>query len=275
MRFRILRYPAAVIALAILAIILALALLGPFLAPYDPLAQNHEAILQGPSSQYWLGTDELGRDVLSRLLAGSPVSVLASLMSVAIGLALGVVPGMLSVFLSRNVEWLSLRVIDALMILPFLVSAIAMTALLGNGLIQAMFAVGILITPVFYRISRAAALSVANADYIEAARLFGASTTSIIRRHVVSKCLPAVAVITASVTGVCLSIVAALTFLGIGVVPPEPTWGGQLSNDLATLYERPFGPFAPGLLIVAAVWALNTLADTLRDLNSHPEESLA
>ncbi len=275
MRSRLLRYPAASVALAILAIILALALFGPFLAPHEPMAQNPGAILLGPTADYWLGTDELGRDVLSRLLAGAPVSVLASLMSVAIGLAFGVVPGMLSVFLSRNVEWLSLRLIDALMILPFLVSAIAMTALLGNGLIQAMFAVGILITPVFYRISRAAALSVANADYIEAARLFGASTTLIIRRHVVSKCLPAVAVITASVAGVCLSIVAALTFLGIGVVPPEPTWGGQLSNDLATLYERPFGPLAPGLLIVAAVWALNTLADTLRDMNAHPEESLA
>jgi peptide/nickel transport system permease protein len=275
MRLTLRRYPAAIVSLTILGIIAGLALFGPFMAPYDPLAQHHEAVLQGPSLRYWLGTDELGRDVLSRLLAGAPVSVLASVMSVAIGFAFGVLPGMLSVFLARNVEWLSLRLIDALMILPFLVSAIAMTALLGNGLIQAMFAVGILITPVFYRVSRAAALSVANADYIEAARLFGASTASIIRRHVVSKCLPAVAVITASVTGVCLSIVAALTFLGIGVVPPEPTWGGQLSNDLATLYERPFGPLAPGLLIVAAVWALNTLADALRDMNSHPEEAQA
>jgi len=273
MASRLIRNRAAFPALLILAIIAFLVALGPVLAPQDPLAQNPYELLQGPSAQHWLGTDAFGRDVLSRLLAGSTVSILASLLSVEIGLILGVVPGLLSVFLPRSFEWISLRLIDALMTLPFLVFAIAMTALLGNGLIQAMFAVGILITPAFYRVSRAAALSVANTQYIEAARLMGASTAFIIRRHVVSKVLPAIAVTTASMTGACLSIVASLTFLGIGVVPPEPTWGGLLATDLTTLYERPFGPLAPGLLIVATVWALNALADVLRDINALPEEA--
>lgn len=259
-------------ALIILAVVALLVAAGPWLIPQDPLAQNPYALLEGPSARHWLGTDAFGRDVLSRLLAGSPVSILASMLSVAIGLVVGVVPGLLSVFLSRSFEWISLRLIDALMTLPFLVFAAAMTAMLGNGLGQAMLAVGILITPVFYRVGRAAALTVVNSEYIEAARLMGASTPFIIRRHVLAKVLPAVAVTTAAMTGACLSIVASLTFLGIGVAPPEPTWGGLLATDLTTLYERPYGPFAPGLLIVATVWAMNALADVLRDLGALPQE---
>ncbi|MET0137206.1 MAG: ABC transporter permease [Sphingobium sp.] len=268
----LLRQPVARIALLILLFVAVLTLFGPWLAPQDPLAQNPYAMLQGPSARHWLGTDEMGRDVLSRLLTGSTSSVLASLLSVVIGLAFGVVPGVLSVFVGRRFEWLSLRLIEALMMLPFLVFAIAMTAILGNGLTQAMFAVGILITPAFFRVARAAVLSVAHADYIAAARLMGASTFTIVRRHVLPKVVPAVAITTASMAGACLSIVASLTFLGIGVMPPAPTWGGLLATDLGTLYERPFGPLAPGLLIVATVWALNALADALRDLNARSQE---
>lgn len=269
------RTPTSRVALAIVVIVAIVATVGPWLAPQDPLAQNPYAMLEGPSAAHWLGTDAFGRDVLSRLFAGGSSSVLASIFSVAIGFVLGVVPGMLSVFLGSRFEWLSLRLIESFMTLPFLVFAIAMTAMLGNGLIQAMFAVGILITPAFYRVSRAAALSVANADFIEAARLMGASTTTIIRRHVLPKILPSVAVTTASMMGACLSIVASLTFLGIGVAPPNPTWGGLLATDLGTLYERPLGPLAPGLLIVATVWALNALADALRDVNARSQKAHA
>lgn len=259
-------YPSARAAFAVLAVVVFLTAFGPLIAPQDPLAQHTSAMLQGPSAHYWLGTDSLGRDVFSRLLAGSTLSVLAALQSVLIGLALGVVPGLLSVYLGRTFEWFSLRFIDALITLPFLVFAIAMTALLGNGLVQAMFAVGILITPAFFRVSRAAALSAYNAQYVEAAVLMGASTRWIIVRHVWLKVIPAVAVTTASMTGTCLAIVASLTFLGIGVVPPEPTWGGLLATDLKNLYDRPFGPVAPAAMIIATVWALNALADVLRDV---------
>lgn len=268
-------HSSARVALAILAAVLLLAAFGPWLAPHDPLAQDPYELLQGPSAAHWFGTDSFGRDVLSRLLAGSTVSIVAGLFPVVIGVALGVVPGLFSVFLGPRIEWLSLRFVDALMMLPFLVFAIAITAMLGNGLGQAMFAVGILITPAFYRVSRAAALSVANSDYIEAARLMGASTPAIILRHVVGKVLPAVAVTTATMMGACLSIVASLTFLGIGVVPPDPTWGGLLATDLGTLYEQPYGPLAPGLLIVATVWSLNAIADGLRDLKTDRRRAAA
>jgi len=261
----VLRSASARAAAGILIVVALLAVLGPVLAPHDPLAQNTATILQGPSGEHWLGTDALGRDVLSRLLAGSPVSLAAALLAVAVGLVLGVVPGLLSVYLGRAFEWVSLRLMDTLIALPFLVFAIAMTALLGNGVLQAMVAVGILISPAFYRVTRAAALTVARSQYVEAATLVGASTPWIVSRHVWRHVLPAVAVTTAGVTGASLVIVSSLTFLGIGVVPPDPTWGGLLATDLQYLYQRPWGPVAPALLIVATVWALNALADALRD----------
>lgn len=266
----VLRSGAAKVAILVLAVVALLAVFGPLLAPQDPLAQDTAAMLQGPSAAHLLGTDALGRDVFSRLLAGAPISVSAALLAVVVGLVLGVVPGLASVALGRTVEWLSLRLMDTLIALPFLVFAIAMTALLGNGVTQAMVAVGILISPAFYRVSRAAALGVARSQYVEAAVLVGASTSWVLRRHVWRHVLPAVAVTTASMTGAALVIVSSLTFLGIGVVPPTPTWGGLLATDLQYLYQRPWGPVAPALLIVATVWALNALADALRDGRTAP-----
>jgi peptide/nickel transport system permease protein len=267
----ILRYHSARAAVVVLGMIVVLAVFGPALAPFDPLEQDTSAILQGPSGTHWLGTDNVGRDVFSRLLAGSTVSVLSALQCVVVGFLLGVIPGFLSVYLGRGVEWFTLRLMDALITLPFLVFAVAMTALLGNGLAQAMFAVGILIAPAFYRVTRAAALTVANSQYVEAAELMGADTSWIIRRHAVRKVLPAVGVTFAAMTGASLVIVSSLTFLGIGVVPPDPTWGGLLASGLQYLYQVPFGPVVPALLIVAAVWALNAIADALRDATGQPQ----
>lgn len=267
---RFLRPLSARIAVGVLAVVLVLAVFGPLLAPQDPLAQDTTRILEGSTAEHLLGTDALGRDVFSRLLAGAPLSLAAAFLAVAVGLVLGVVPGLLSVYLGRVFEWTSLRFMDALITLPFLVFAIAMTALLGNGVTQAMVAVGILIAPAFYRVTRAAALGVSRSAYVEAAQLLGASTGWILRRHVWRHVLPAVAVTTASMSGAALVIVSSLTFLGIGVVPPTPTWGGMLATDLQYLYQRPWGPFAPALLIVATVWALNALADALRDARTTP-----
>ncbi|ABG93574.1 ABC peptide transporter, permease component [Rhodococcus jostii RHA1] len=267
----ILRYHSARAAVVVLGLIVLLAVFGPALAPFDPLEQDTSAILQGPSGTHWLGTDNVGRDVFSRLLAGSTVSVLSAVQCVVVGFLLGVIPGFLSVYLGRGVEWFTLRLMDALITLPFLVFAVAMTALLGNGLAQAMFAVGILIAPAFYRVTRAAALTVANSQYVEAAELMGADTSWIIRRHAVRKVLPAVGVTFAAMTGASLVIVSSLTFLGIGVVPPDPTWGGLLASGLQYLYQVPFGPVVPALLIVATVWALNAIADAVRDATGRPQ----
>jgi peptide/nickel transport system permease protein len=255
---------------SILAVILLVAVFGPLLAPYDPLGQNVSHLLAAPSLAHPLGTDYLGRDVLSRLLAGAPLSLLSAALAVAIAFLLGVIPGLLSVYLGRVFEWVSLRVVDALITLPFLVFAIAMTALLGNGLVQAMFAVGILIAPAFYRVTRAAALAAVGSQYVEAARLIGASPWWVLRTHLWGKVAPAVAVTTANAMGAGLIIVSSLTFLGIGVQPPQPTWGGLLADDLGYLFQQPYGPIFPAVLIMLTVGALNGFADALRDAAGLP-----
>ena len=255
---------------AIIAVVALLAIFGPLIAPFDPLGQDVAHLLAPPSFTHWLGTDYLGRDVLSRLLAGSPLSLLSAAEAVGIGLVLGVVPGLLSVYLGRAFEWVSLRLVDALITLPFLVFAIAMTALLGNGLQQAMFAVGILISPGFYRITRAAALAASTSQYVEAARLVGASPWWVLRMHLWGKVAPAVAVATANAMGAGLVIVASLTFLGIGVQPPSPTWGGILADDLGYLFQQPYGPIFPTVIIMLTVGAFNGFADALRDASGLP-----
>ena len=183
---------AAKISIVILAAIVVLVAFGHLLAPMDPLQQHDGQILKGPSAHFWLGTDYLGRDVLSRLIYGSTLSVLTALEAVGIAFGLGVLPGLASVYLGRPFEWVSQRVMDGLMALPFIIFAIAVAALLGNGLHQAMFAVGVLMAPGFFRITRAAAWSFNRAQYVEAAQLLGASPWRIIRKHIWNKVLPTV-----------------------------------------------------------------------------------
>lgn len=262
---RILQLPSARLGAALLSAIFVLALVGPHLAPYSPLAGS-DAILAHPTAAHLLGTDYLGRDVLSRILCGSPVSVFGAVLVALIALIVGAIPGILSVYFGRAFEWLSLRVVDTLTALPFLLFAVSMTALLGNGIAQAMVTVGILVAPACFRVSRAAALSVARAQYIEAAILSGASVSSIVRRHVWGKVLPPIAIVLASTMGHGLVVVASLTFLGIGVQPPQPTWGGVLASDLGYLSYRPYAPLFPTFLILITVWGFNLIADAIRDV---------
>lgn len=270
---RILGLLSARIAVGILVAIALLAVLGPALAPQDPLAGG-DSVLAGPSSQHLLGTDYLGRDVLSRLLDGSRISVLGSVQVALIALAVGVVPGVLSVYLGRVFEWVSLRLVDTLIALPFLVFAVAVTAMLGNGILQAMFTVGILVSPLFYRVSRAATLSVARSQYVEAAIVSGASVRWLVRKHVWVKVLPPIAVALAQTVGVGFIVVSSLTFLGIGVQPPSPTWGGVLASDLGYLSYRPYAPLLPAALIMVTVWACNVLADAIRDVSGEAGRAL-
>jgi peptide/nickel transport system permease protein len=270
---QVLRLRSARVAVGILVLIALLAALGSVLAPQDPLAGGADT-LAGVSGRHWLGTDYLGRDVFSRLLAGSRVSVLGSVEVALIALVLGTIPGVLSVYLSRVFEWLTLRLADTLVALPFLIFAVSVTALLGNGITQAMFTVGVLVSPLFYRVARAATLPVARSQYVEAAMISGASTGWIVRRHVWAKVLPPVAVALAHTIGVGFIVVSSLTFLGIGVQPPAPTWGGLLASDLGYLDFQPYAPIAPVLLIVATVWGCNLLADAIRDVSGQEGRAL-
>jgi peptide/nickel transport system permease protein len=253
------------ISLLVLAGVAVLTVFGGTLAPQDPLHQDVVNLLQGPSSRHLLGTDYLGRDVLSRLLAGTRLSVLTALLSVLAAVVFGAVPGVLSVFLGRFVDTVANRVADAVMTLPVLVFAIATIAVLGNRLVPVMLAIGFLVAPHFFRLTRAATLTYSREQYVEAADLFGASRPRIVLTHVVRKVLPTVYVATAMYTAAALLTVSSLNFLGIGVVPPAPTWGGVLASDLTYLSQAPWAPVAPGLLIALTVGSLNVLADAIRD----------
>ncbi|MCX5001353.1 MULTISPECIES: ABC transporter permease [unclassified Streptomyces] len=270
---RVLSLTTGRIAVAVLAAIALLALFGPLLAPQNPLATSDHT-LAAASGGHWLGTDYLGRDVLSRLLDGSRVSILGALEVALTALAIGAVPGILSVYLGRVFEWVTLRLTDTLVALPFLLFAVAVIALLGNGLTQAMLVTGALVSPLFYRVARAATLAVARSPYVEAAIVSGASIGWIVRRHVWSKVLPPIAVALAQTIGVGFVIVSSLTFLGIGVQPPAPTWGGLLASDLGYLSHQPWAPLAPALLIMVTVWACNLLADAIRDVSGEAGRAL-
>jgi peptide/nickel transport system permease protein len=259
------RLPSARVALGVLAVVGVLAVFGGVLAPHDPLAQNPDAMLRGPSLQHLFGTDYLGRDVLSRLMAGTGRTVAGVLEAVAGALVAGTIPGLASLWLGRGVEWVLLRAVDALMTLPFIVFAVAVVGVLGNGLNQSMLALAVLFAPLFFRVTRAAALHLRRAQYVEAAELFGVSRWRILRTHIWGKVLPTVAVTAAHATGAALLAVSSLTFLGIGVTPPAPTWGGVLASDLGFLAQQPWSPLIPAALIMATVAALNALADAARD----------
>jgi peptide/nickel transport system permease protein len=269
---RVLSLRSGRIAFGLLTLIVLVAILGPSLAPYDPLAKGDP--LKGASGAHWFGTDYLGRDVLSRMLAGAPISVLGSVEVALIALVVGALPGILSVYLGRAFEWVSLRLIDTLIALPFLVFAVAATSLLGNGIPQAMFTVGFLVSPAFYRVTRAATLSIAQSQYVEAAKLSGASTGWIVRKHVWLKVLPPIAATLANAMGTGFVVVSSLTFLGIGVHPPDPSWGGVLASDLNYLVYQPYAPFYAIVPILLTVWAFNVLADAIRDVSGESGRAL-
>lgn len=260
--------PSAVVSILVLVGVTFLVIAGEAISPHDPLMQNPQGILQGPSAAHWFGTDYLGRDVLSRIASGTKLSVLAALLAVAIAFLLGVFPAILSVYGGRFFEWSVLRVMDSFIALPFITFAIAMAALLGNGIFPAMVAVGILMAPGYFRVTRGAALSLNAAQYVEAARLLGVSTWRIVTDHIWRKVAPTVLVTTGGLLASGLLIVASLTFLGIGIQPPTPTWGGVLASDLRYLTQRPLGPLPAALTIMATVAAVGILSDHIRDITA-------
>jgi len=253
------------VAAVVLAVVAVLVVLGGALAPYDPLRQDIDAALQAPSAAHWLGTDYVGRDVLSRLMAGTRWSVVGALEAVLVAVLIGVPAALASVWMGPRLEWLTQRIFDTLVILPFAVFAIAVAGTLGNGLQQAMLAVGVLLSPTFFRITRSVALGLRRSQYVEAAELMGAPRWWILRHHIWSKVMPQVAVTAAQYTGYALLVVASLSFLGIGIQPPAPTWGGMLASDLGYLAQQAWAPLFPAALMMATVASLSVIADAVRD----------
>jgi peptide/nickel transport system permease protein len=255
----------ALFAVSYVVLLVLVAVLAPVLEPADPNIQNLAGILQGPSAHHLLGTDQLGRDVLSRLLYGTRSSLIAVAVSTGIATVIGVPVGVISGYFGGKLDSALMRITDALLAFPALVLAMAVAASLGPGLVSVMTAVGIVFSPLVARLARGQALEVRERAFVHIAHTYGASTRRIIRRHVLPNLVQPLIVQIAFIMGLALLAESGLSFLGLGVQPPTASWGSMLADAFQYLPQAPDGIYAPGIAIALTVLAFNTLADSLRD----------
>jgi len=262
---RLVRRRGAMVGLAVVVAFILIALLAPYLAPHDPLATSWSAIRKPPGETSLFGTDELGRDVFSRVIWGARASLLAGLVSVCISLALGVPIGLAAGYLGGWIDALISRITDAMLACPFLILAIALAAFLGPSLTNAMIAIGISATPVFIRLTRAQVLAVKVEDYVEAARALGNPHLRIAWRHVLPNVVAPLIVQATLAIAAAIIAEASLSFLGLGQQPPAPSWGSMLNTAKNYLDQAPWMAIWPGVSIFLVVLSFNLLGDGLRD----------
>lgn len=262
---RFLRHRAATAGGILLLIMVLVALLAPVLAPYDPNAADFAVTLQPPSAAHWFGTDEHGRDLLSRLIYGTQLSLLVGVISVAVGLSIGVTLGALAGYLGGWVDALIMRMMDVMLAFPIILLAVSIVFMLGPGLEKAMLAVGIVSVPSYARIARGSVLSIKELDYVEAARATGSGHGRVLRKHVLPNVLAPLLVRATLGTSEAILETAALGFLGLGARLPTPEWGLMLSRGSSHLYDAPHLVYIPGVAITVVVLAMNLLGDGLRD----------
>ena len=260
-----LRNRAALAGALVVALFVAVAALAPWIAPYDPLKTDFLLIRKAPSAAHWLGTDDLGRDILSRMVFGARASLLAGAISVAIAVGIGVPIGLVSGFFGGWTDAVLSRVVEALLSCPFLVLAIALGAFLGPSLGNAMIAIGLSAMPIFARLTRGQVLAVKAEDYIEGARAIGLPDRWIIWRYVLPNALAPIVVQAALAIAGAIIAEASLSFLGLGQQPPAPSWGSMLNTAKSFLEQAPWMSISPGAAIFAAVLGFNLLGDGLRD----------
>ena len=254
----------AVLSIGYLGLLLVVSIFAAKIAPYSPVDQNVAELLMPPSAAHWLGTDDLGRDVLSRLISGAPNSLYASTFAVSVALALGVPVGLVIGFVGGWLDEIVSRFIDALLSFPPIVLAIAVTGVLGIGLTNAMLSVGIVFAPVLARLVRAQTLIVKQAVYVDAARAFGASTLQIIIRHIVPNAIQPIIVQVTLMLAIALLAEASLSFLALGVQPPQASWGGMLARAYNYIEIAPAQMYAPGFAILLTALAFNGLGESMR-----------
>jgi len=256
--------PRAAISLVVLIVILGAALFAPWLAPYSPTAQDLDQMLMGPSAAHWLGTDDLGRDVVSRLMYGGGNSLYAALLSVGVGLLLGVPLGLIAGFAGGWIDLCISRLIDTFLSFPAIILAVAVTGAMGIGLTNAMFAVGLVFAPQLARLVRAQTLVVRQELYVDAARCFGASPFRLLRKHVLPNAIQPVIVQSTLLLAVALLAEASLSFLGLGVQPPDVSWGSMIARGYLYMSIVPEQMYAPGLIIMITAVAFNALGESMR-----------
>jgi peptide/nickel transport system permease protein len=262
---RLFRRKGAVFGLLIIALFIAMAVFAPWVTPYDPTAQSWTAVRKAPSALHWFGTDEVGRDVLARVIYGARASLLAGVISVSIALAIGVPLGIIAGYTGGFIDALLSRITDAMLACPFLILAIALAAFLGPSLGNAMIAIGITTTPIFVRLTRGQVLSVKVEDYVEAARAIGNPHWRIAARHILPNILPALLVQATLSIAAAIIAEASLSFLGLGQQPPAPSWGSMLNSAQRFLTNAPWIAIWPGLAIFMTVLSFNLVGDGLRD----------
>ncbi|HUL97592.1 MAG TPA: ABC transporter permease [Usitatibacter sp.] len=262
---RLVRHKGAMTGLALVVFFTALALAAPWVSPYDPVATSWSLVRKAPSAQHWFGTDEIGRDVLARVVWGARASLLAGVVSVAISLLVGVPIGMIAGYLGGWVDMLVSRITDAMLACPFLILAIALAAFLGPNLTNAMIAIGIAATPVFVRLTRAQVMAAKVEDYVMAARAVGNTNLRIALRHIFPNIAAPLIVQATLAIAAAVIAEASLSFLGLGQQPPAPSWGSMLNTAKNYVEQAPWMAVWPGLSIFLLVLSFNLLGDGLRD----------
>jgi peptide/nickel transport system permease protein len=262
---RLFQRKGAVVGLVVIITFIVLALFAPLIVPFDPIVTSWALVRKPPSALHWLGTDDLGRDILARVIYGARASLLAGAISVGIALGLGVPLGLLSGYRGGFVDALISRITDAMLACPFLILAIALSAFLGPSLGNAMIAIGITATPIFVRLTRGQVMSVKVEDYIEAARALGNPRWRIALFHILPNILPALLVQATLAIAAAIIAEAALSFLGLGQQPPAPSWGSMLNSAQRFLTNAPWMALWPGLAIFLVVLSFNLVGDGLRD----------
>jgi peptide/nickel transport system permease protein len=262
---RLFRRKSALLGLAVIMVFVLVALAAPLVAPYDPTAQSWTAVRKAPSLAHWFGTDDVGRDILSRVIYGARASLLAGVVSVAIAVGIGVPLGVIAGYLGGFTDMLLSRLTDAMLACPFLILAIAFAAFLGPSLGNAMIAIGITTTPVFVRLTRGQVMAVKVEDYVEAARAVGNPHWRIALIHILPNIAPALIVQATLAIAAAIIAEAALSFLGLGQQPPAPSWGSMLNSAQRFLVNEPWMAVWPGIAIFLTVLSFNLLGDGLRD----------
>jgi peptide/nickel transport system permease protein len=262
---RFLSRPVAVGGLVVIVVFIGVAAFAPLISPYDPIATSWTTIRKAPSALHWMGTDENGRDVLSRVIFGARASLLAGVISVLIAAGVGVPAGLLAGFAGGWTDALLSRVVDAMLACPFLILAIALAAFLGPDLTNAMIAIGVSTAPRFMRVARAATLDAASNEYVEAARAIGNPAWRVAVRHVLPNIVPPLLVQGTLSIAQAIIAEASLSFLGLGQQPPDPSWGSMLNSAQRFLSQAPWLAVFPGVAIFLCVLSFNLVGDGLRD----------
>ena len=262
---RLQRRPSALIGLAVVIAFILMAIFAPYISPQDPIATSWGAIRKAPSAAHWFGTDEIGRDVLSRVIWGTQASLMAGVISVSISLLIGVPIGLLAGFVGGAVDAIISRITDAFLACPFLILAIALAAFLGHSLTNAMVAIGISAAPIFVRLTRGQVIQIKVEDYVEAARSVGNPPWRIALVHILPNILPPLLVQATLAIAAAVIAEASLSFLGLGQQPPAPSWGSMLNTAKNYIEQAPWMAIWPGISIFLLVLSFNLFGDGLRD----------